>query len=238
MTQKRKKTIKQAFEVAKDQCQGDTEAFTSKLLGALDGTLGDAQSFCWGVLRQLERYEEMPTHPTPRDFGLHHVDQHLLLAVASVAISHLELVEHLLREIGNTSHLDTVLHLGALSEACPKATRHRLREARNLLAAHRDERVLYRRLTGEHTDRSKEAYRKLGIEVPEGSMDTEIIGYSPPTDASPEESAEGVSRVGQLGGGIAHLGEIKQCMEKLDEGLKSLREELLPTEAVPTGQKA
>ena len=125
-----------------------------------------------------------------------------------------------------------------LLSACPADFRDRLRETRNLLAAHRDERVLHRRLTGEHTGRVIDAYKTLGIEVPKGSMDSEIIAYSPPPGASDEEAAEGASRVGEIGGGIAHLGEITQRMGQLDEALSSLRQDLFPTQAVPTGQTA
>ena len=80
-------------------------------------------------------------------------------------------------------------YLDALSNACPKSFRVQLQETRNLLAAHRDERVLYRRLTGEHTPRAIKAYLRLGIEVPEGSMDSEIIAYGSPPGASDEEAA-------------------------------------------------
>ena len=59
-----------------------------------------------------------------------------------------------------------------------------------------------------------------------------------PPGASDEEAAEGASRVGQIGGGIAHLGEITQRMGQLDEALSSLRQNLFPTQAVPTGQTA
>ena len=67
-------------------------------------------------------------------------------------------------------------------------------------------------------------------------MDSEIIAYSPPPGASDEEAAEGASSVGQIGGGIAHLGEITERMGQLDKALSSLRQDLFPTQAVPTGQ--
>ena len=222
---RRYQTIKRALEVAREQCQGD-DAYLSRLLGTLDGTLGDALAFCWGAIRQVERYANVPTLSTPRDFGLHHVEEHLLFTAASDALSHLDLVEHLLREVNSVCQQDMTPQLDALSIACPTSFRHRLRETRNLLAAHRDERVLYRRLTGEHTARAKDAYSKLRIEVPEGSMDSEIIAYSPPPGASDEEATEGASSVGQIGGGIAHLGEITQRMVQLDEALSSLRQDL------------
>ena len=238
MSQRRDQTIKKAFELARQQCQGDDDAYHSRLLRTLDGTLGDALSFCWGAIRQVERYSSVRTLSAPRDFGLHHVEEHLLFTAASDALSHLDLVERLLQELKGFYKQDVTPHLDALSKACPTGFRDRLRETRNLLAAHRDERVLYQRLTGEHTARVKDAYSKLGIEVPEGSIDSEIIGYSPPLGASDEEATEGASSVGQIGGGIAHLGEIAQRMRQLDEALSSLRQDLFPTKAVLTGQTA
>ena len=238
MTKRRDQTIKQALEVAREQCQGDADAYLSRLLGTLDGTLGDAEVFCWGAIRQVERYVNVPTLSTPRDFGLHYVEEHLLFFAANDALSHLDLVERLLGEVNSFCQQDVTPHLAALSNVCPTSFRDRLRETRNLLAAHRDERVLYRRLTGEHTTRVINTYLRLGIEVPEGSMDSEIIAYSPPPGASDEEAAEGASSVGQIGGGIAHLREITQRMRQLDEALSSLRQDLFPTQAGPTGQTA
>ena len=87
-------------------------------------------------------------------------------------------------------------------------------------------------MTGEHTARAIKAYLRIGIEVPEGSMDSEIIAYSPPPGASDEEANEGAFSVGQIGGGIAHLGEIAQCMGQLDKALSSLRQDLFPTQEV------
>ena len=238
MSQRRDKTIKQALKVAREQCQGDDDAYLSRLLGTLDGTLGDALTFCCGAIRQVERYANVPTLSTPRDFGLHYVEEHLLFTAANDAVAHLDLVERLLEEVNSFIQQDVTPHLDALSFACPTCFRDRLRETRNLLAAHRDERVLYRRLTGEHAAPVNNAYMRLGIEVPEGSIDSEIIAYSPPPGASDEEAAEGASSVGQIGGGIAHLGEITQRMGQLDEALSSLRQDLFPTLTVPTGQTA
>ena len=238
MSQRRDQAIKRALEVAREQCQGDDDAYLSRLLGTLDGTLGDALAFCWGAIRQVERYANVQTLSTPRDFGLHHVEEHLLFTAASDALAHLDLVERLLQEVKGFCQQDVTPHLDALSKACPTCFRDRLQETRNLLAAHRDERVLHRRLTGEHTQRVIKAYSKLGIDVPEGSIDSEIIGYAPPPGASDEEAAEGASSVGQIGGGIAHLREITQRMGQLDKALSSLRQDLFPTQAVPTGRTA
>ena len=238
MSQRRDRTIERALEVAREQCQGDDDAYLSRLLRTLDGTMGDALSFCWGAIRQVERYSSVQTLSTARDFGLHHVEEHLLFTAANDALSHLDLVERLLQEVNSFSQQDVTPYLNALSIACPINFRDRLRETRNLLAAHRDERVLYRRLTGEHTARVNDAYSKLGIEMPEGSIDSEIVAYSPPPGASYEEAIEGASSVGQIGGGIAHLGEITQRMGRLDKALSSVRQDLFPTQAIPTGQMA
>ena len=238
MTQRRHKMAKRAFQVAREQCQGDDGAYLSRLLETLDGALGDALTFCWGTLRQVERYANVQTLPTPRDFGLHHVDQHLLFTVASDALTHLDLVERLLQEVNGFCQKDVTSHLDELSIACPADFRDRLRETRNLLASHRDERVLYRRLTGEHTERAIRAYLRLGIKVPEGSMDSEIVAYAPPPGASEEEAAKGAASVGQIGGGIAHLREITQRMGQLDKALSSVRQDIFPPQVVSTGQTA
>ena len=65
MSEKREQTIKRAFEVAREQCQGDDDAYLSRLLRTLDGTLGDALTFCWGAIRQVERYADVATLSTP-----------------------------------------------------------------------------------------------------------------------------------------------------------------------------
>ena len=102
--------------------------------GTLDGTLGDALAFCWGTIRQVERYANVPTLSTPRGFGLHHVEEHLLFTAANDALSHLDSVERLLEEVKSFCQQDVTPHLDALSNACPTSFRDRLRETRNLLA--------------------------------------------------------------------------------------------------------
>ena len=221
----REKAINKTLSIAKAQCHDKTE-YCSKLLRTLDGTLGDAQAFCWGAIRQLERYWGAGTLSTARDFGLHHVEEHLLFFVAHDAVSHLDLVERLLREINDSCQHDMSSHLSALSSACPAEFRGRLREARNLLAAHRDERVLHWRLTDEHTERSARGYDQLGIQAPKGTMDAEIVGYSPPEGASAQEVTEGMARVGSVGGGLIHLREINECMEEMNEAFQALRRRL------------
>src|SRR6266516_1892256 len=90
---------------------------------ALDGTIGDTRAFCWGALRQFNRRSEQLDHfGSPRASGLNYVDLHLLLIVAHETVDHVEVVEKLLRSIGQPTKLPPDQEL-----------RHRLREARNLL---------------------------------------------------------------------------------------------------------
>jgi hypothetical protein len=161
----------------------------SHLRYALDGTIGDAQAFCWAALRQFERKYATQVFRTPKDFGLHHADLHLLLIVAHEAVSHVQLVEELLSALGEPHPLPPSRDL-----------RDRLREARNLLAEHRDERALYRRLTTEHTPHVIETYSRLGIPLPDGSIDSETLGYFPPPGATETEIADGQASVGTVGG--------------------------------------
>jgi hypothetical protein len=134
----------------------------------LDGTVGDAQAFCWAALRQFERKYAPQALQTPKDFGLSHAELHLLLIVAHEAVSHVELVEQLLSSLGEPQPLPPDNEL-----------RDRLREARNLLAEHRDERALYWRLTAKKTPHVIETYSRLGIPLPDGSIDSEILGLLP-----------------------------------------------------------
>lgn len=105
----------------------------------------------------------------------------MLLVVAHDAISHVEAVERLLTRMGDPRELPP-----------SKRVRAQLREARNLLAVHRDERVLYWRLTGEHTPHVVKTYKRLGLELPEGTIDREIVAYAPPPGATEDEIAEGL----------------------------------------------
>ena len=111
MIQGRDQTIKRALEVAREQSQGDADAYLSRLMGTLDGTLGDALTFCWGTIRQIERYANVPTLSTPRDFGLHYVEEHLLFTVANDALSHLDLVERLLHQVKSFCQQDVTPHI-------------------------------------------------------------------------------------------------------------------------------
>ena len=109
----------------------------------------------------------------------------MLLGVAQDAVSHVEAVERLLAKLGNPRELPP-----------SKRIRDQLREARNLLAVHRDERVLYWRLTGEHTPHVVKTYRRLGVELPVGTIDKEIIAYGPPPGATEDEIEAGYAGIG------------------------------------------
>ena len=194
--------IREAIESASD----------SELRHTLEGTIGDAQSFCWATLRQFERYTVFPERSTPRDFGLLHAEKHMLLVVAHDAISHVEAVERLLTRMGNPRELPP-----------SKRVRAQLREARNLLAVHRDERVLYWRLTGEHTPHVVKTYKRLGLELPEGTIDKEIVAYAPPPGATEDEIAEGDARVG-LVGELLSLRELHLAFTELEADLDELAE--------------
>jgi hypothetical protein len=145
-------------------------AAPERLRATLDGTIGDAQAFCWGALRQYDRHDEPTTIASPRDFGLRHADLHYLLIGAQEAVSHTERVEQLLAAIGKPRQLPPSQDL-----------RKRLLHMRNLLAEHRDERVLYWRLTGKHTPHVIATYERLGMPAITGSIDsyeygTEVVG--------------------------------------------------------------
>ena len=172
-----RRLIREAISAASD----------SKLRYALEGTISDAQSFCWATLRQFERRTDYRNR-TARDYGLQHADYHMLLGVAQDTISHVTVIEELLQAIREPRELP------------PEAgIRNELREARNLLAVHRDQRVLYWRLTGEHTPHVIKTYKRLGLELPEGTIDKEIIAYAPEPWKTEEEIAEGYARVGTVG---------------------------------------
>ena len=185
-------------------------ASDSELRHALEGTIGDARSFCWATLRQFGRYTVFPERSTPRDFGLLHAEKHMLLGVAQDAVSHVEAVERLLKKMGDSRELPP-----------SKRVRAQLREARNLLAVHRDERVLYWRLTGEHTPHVVKTYKRLGLELPEGTIDNEIVAYAPPPGATEDEIAEGYARVG-LVGELLSLRELHLAFTELEADLDGL----------------
>ena len=145
-------------------------ASPERLQATLDGTIGDAQAFCWGALRQYDRHDEPTSFTSPRDHGLQHADLHYLLIGAQEAVSHAERVEQVLAALGRHQQLPPTQDI-----------RECLLQMRNLLAEHRDERVLYWRLTGEHTPHVIAIYERFGVPAIKGAIDsyeygTEIVG--------------------------------------------------------------
>ena len=145
-------------------------ASPERLKATLDGTIGDAQAFCWGALRQYDRHQEPASFTSTRDHGLQHVDLHYLLIGAREAVSHAERVEQVLAALGRHHRLPPTQDI-----------RERLLQMRNLLAEHRDERVLYWRLTGEHTPHVIAIYERFGMPAINGAIDsyaygTEVVG--------------------------------------------------------------
>ena len=155
-----------------------SSASDSKLRYALEGTIDDTRSFCWATLRQFERRTDYGGRSTSRDFGLQHAEYHMLLGVAQDTMSHVTVIEELLQAIGEPRALPP-----------EDGIRNELREARNLSAVHRDQRVLYWRLTGEHTPHVVKTYKRLGVELPEGTIDKE-----PSPTAHPQERRKMKSR--------------------------------------------
>jgi hypothetical protein len=218
-----RKELSQQRELVKSTIAAADEAH---LRYALDGTIGDAQAFCWAALRQFERKYSPKVLQTSKDFGLHHADLHLLLIVAHEAVSHAEQVERLLSALSEPQKLppDPVL-------------RDRLREARNLLAEHRDERALYWRLTALKTPHVIETYSRLGIPLPDGSIDSETLGYfAPPgaTEAEIAEIAEGQASVGTVGGMLS-LPELHASLLELESELEVLAQSHQGKGAPPPG---
>ncbi len=185
------------------------EATDDQLRTALDGTIGDTQAFCWAALRQFERKAAGVGFGSPHDHGLHYADGHLLLVAALEAVDHAGLVERLLRAIGEPQELPP-----------SRLVRVRLREARNLLAEHRDERVLYWRLTGRHTPHVIERYESLGAALP-GSIDSEVVGFSPYGIDDDEVIAAGQASVGTIGG-LLSLPQLRQELLRLETDLAAL----------------
>jgi hypothetical protein len=142
------------------------DAAPEKLREVLDGTIGDCQAFCWAALTQYERRSDPFEPRTPREHGQHHADMHTLLVLAHEAVCHAERVSQILKALGERYDLPP-----------GKLMRSRLAEARNLLAEHRDERVLYWRLTGSHTEHVIDVYKRLGVDLPAGTIDAE--SYDP-----------------------------------------------------------
>lgn len=178
------------------------------ILATLDGTIGDAQAFCWAALAQYERRGDFLENQTRRDFGLHHAEKHTFLLLGHEAVDHAKRVSQLLDFLEVPSELPP-----------DKGTRSRLAEARNLLAEHRDERVFYWRLTGKHTPHVEDVYRRLGTDLPTGSVDTEQyneLGY----------------RWGSIGG-LLSLPELHRQLADLEGRLDELAHRYVPGYSSP-----
>lgn len=173
---------------------------------SLDGTIGDAQCFCWAAISQYERRRHFLESHTARDHGQHHADMHTLLLLAHEAVSHADRVSELLDRLGEPSELPPDNH-----------TRTRLAEARNLLAEHRDERVLFWRLTGRHTPHVEDVYRRLGVALPNGTID-----------------AEQYSDIGAMWGtvgGLFSLPDLREQLRALETRLDELGRQHRPSQA-------
>lgn len=143
-----------------------SEADDDRLLSALDGSVSDAQAFAWATLDQVERYLELrpmslSASDTPRDLGAKTTSQLEILTLADAAVDHVKVVEKLRRRLDRK----------AKGLRPTEELRRSINEARNLLVAHRDERVLYRRLTGQHTPRVIKAYKRIEVEISEIGID-------------------------------------------------------------------
>jgi hypothetical protein len=89
----------------------------------LSATIEDTRAFCWGALERFgQRGSVPPFGGTPQDYGRNYVELHVLLIVAHEAVWHLEVIEWLLKAIGEPA-----------DPPMPPRTelRDRLREARN-----------------------------------------------------------------------------------------------------------
>lgn len=167
----------------------------------LDGTLSDTQSLVSSTLQQLERFGGLADALGAEDQGLHSAQSHLLLHAAADAVATLKLLEKIHRRLDSK----------AAKFPPDDETRRRLRHARNILAAHREDRVLYRRLTkGQHTPRAIHAYRGLGVEIPPEGID--VTRYHP----------DGSITVGD----ILSLTDLERQFKLLEIELENLRRSL------------
>lgn len=141
------------------------DADEATLRRTLEGTLGDASVICRAALTQFEPRVDLFGPERDPDLGQDYADKHSLLLLAEEAVCHAEWVVRLLGALGSPTSLPI-----------DPDQRRRLCEARNLLAEHRDERVVYWRLTGQHTPHVADVYRRLGVELPDPSIDTEQLG--------------------------------------------------------------
>lgn len=176
---------------------------------ALEGTISDTQSFCRATLLQFIRRTEHLVR-SPRDYGLEYVERHMLIEVAHDTLSQVSVVEGLLERIGEPRSLPP-----------NKELRIQLREVRNLLAVHRNEHILYWRLTRTHTPHVVEVYGRFGWSLPDSGIDKEIIAYFPIPWATDEENAAGFATVGTVAD-VLSLPDLKANFRELDSDLTDL----------------
>jgi hypothetical protein len=165
---------------------------------ALVATIEDTRVYCWGALRQFERRGEQQERDlsSPRQNGLYYADLYSLLMIAAETVAHVVLVERLLRSIREPP--DRLPPRPELREP--------LREARNLLAAHRDDRVLYWRLTRKHTPHVELVYERLRVDLPLG----------------PDEAIDTETLFPGIVGGLLSLPELRDSLEELEHDLEVL----------------
>ena len=183
----------------------------TKLRYVLGGAIHDAHSFCRATLRQFSRRIEQKRQ-SPRDYGLEYVDRHMLIAVAHDTVSQVSVAERLLQRMGEPRDLPPNNEL-----------RVELREIRNLLAVHRNEHILYWRLTDENTPHIKTVYKRLGLPEPTDSIDKEIVAYFPEPGKTEQEIEAGYARVGTVGG-LLSLRELYFAFKELEGDLDELAE--------------
>jgi hypothetical protein len=195
-------TSREEAEVADAIAAADTVSLTH----ALDGMVGDAvcQARC-----ALDQFEQRPAAFVSSDAGRHFAHLYLLLIAAHEAVCHTQRVEQLLEALGEPVQFPP-----------SPTTRERLRVARNLLAEHREERVLIWRLTNQHTDRVQREYMRLGVPLPTGTIDFEVFD-----DHSQLAGGWGVV------GGLLDLSELKDELTVMSEHLEELKRRLRPEPA-------
>ena len=75
-------------------------------------------------------------------------------------------------------------------------------------------------ILGTHTHVAT-TYKRLGLELPEGTIDKEIVAYAQPPAATDDEIADGYSRVGMVGE-LLSLRELHFAFTELEADLDEL----------------
>ena len=181
-------------------------ASQDSLAQALEGMVGDAACHARCA---LDQFEQRPPAFASADTGRHFAHLYLLLIAAHEAVCHARRVEQLLAALGKPRQF-----------APTPDTREHLRVARNLLAEHRDERVLVWRLTHQHTDRVQNEYARLGIPVPTGTIDFEVF----------EDHSQLVGGWGAVGD-LLDLPALRGELAAMAEELEQIQRDLHPAPA-------